>query len=655
MTTLAPAAAAPTRLLSRARFARRRATTSPARVVVRPRAATPQQPFWDNGPSPEDDRGPAHRGFTPVPGFGEYYTPPAAPKTKSPDGTPQPAPRRRSKLIDEPTAPSVWSPGDVGSAAAPVGGDATPPARGAFSRALDVVVGRTPDPPIAEATGYPQTRGGGEYDHDHDYDYAQSAVPGPDEELARLRSMYRLLRRMTGALRFLFPITGGLACWVAAGASFGGAFTTFIPFMVNAVNVLAFALASVVGAAMFTGGYILVALLARTLRLALFGDARGDVVDRAPPLYQYPTLPAPRETPRAKDPTYEVYEVETRGYAYDAPRGTGAGSGTRAGTGSGMNAGTYAASASAREREPAFEPEVASEPEPEVDDGEPFAARPPPKRKRVDLPIETLIGLGEGALVSVGSEWNRQRGYVDNGRGKSTTNGRAPSATTRSTETKTQTETRRGSEENARRQPPRENAAPAPVTRAPAQPPAPPPPPPPPPAPVAEERTPVSWDPAALMKDMGFGDDASSPSPAAASRPAEKEEKKGGWFGGWFGGGGQPEPDRTPPPQQPQSQTQRERPAPRASSADDFDPVMAMLSGGANANPNATNPNAARAAAAAAAPPSGRNFVEQASSTTGGGGGDDEAAEWAEMKARRDEWNRRVQRTVRKQQDEGEE
>ena len=66
--------------------------------------------------------------------------------------------------------------------------------------------------------------------------------------------MYRLLRRMTGALRFLFPVTGGLACWVAAGASFGGAFTTIIPFMVNAVNVLAFALASVVGASMFTAG-----------------------------------------------------------------------------------------------------------------------------------------------------------------------------------------------------------------------------------------------------------------------------------------------------------------------------------------------------------------------------------------------------------------
>ena len=209
------------------------------------------------------------------------------------------------------------------SAPPPSAGDATPRARGAFSRALDVVVGRTPDPSIAEATGYPQSRGDGEYDHDHDHgaDRAQPAGPGPDDELARLRSMYRLLRRMTGALRFLFPVTGGLACWVAAGASFGGAFTTIIPFMVNAVNVLAFALASVVGASMFTGGYILVALLARTLRLALFGDARGDVVDRAPPPYQYPTLPSPRETRPANDPAYEVYEVDD-GYAYDEPRGT---------------------------------------------------------------------------------------------------------------------------------------------------------------------------------------------------------------------------------------------------------------------------------------------------------------------------------------------
>ena len=87
-----------------------------------------------------------------------------------------------------------------------------------------------------------------------------SPLPNADPELLRLRATYRLLTKAFGVLRYLFPVTGGLACWVAAGASLGGVFASLVPQMVNVVNVLAFALAVVMG-----GSVSLTLVLAFTL------------------------------------------------------------------------------------------------------------------------------------------------------------------------------------------------------------------------------------------------------------------------------------------------------------------------------------------------------------------------------------------------------
>ena len=84
--------------VSRARRAllRRRAGLTPRpRVLARVRAdASGQQPFWDNAP----DEPPNHRGFAPVPGFGEFYSPP---QDEASMGT-------GSKLYVEPTERATW-------------------------------------------------------------------------------------------------------------------------------------------------------------------------------------------------------------------------------------------------------------------------------------------------------------------------------------------------------------------------------------------------------------------------------------------------------------------------------------------------------------------------------------------------------------------
>ena len=148
-----------------------------------------------------------------------------------------------------------------------------------------------------------------------------------DPELQRLRATYRLLTRMSRWLRYLFPVTGGLACWVAAGASLGGVFAKLVPQMVNVVNVLAFALAATMGASLCLGAFLVVALVGRALRNALFGDwATLDAASKpSVEPYDYPTHPgllaqaraqseqemryraAQTEQARANGPRYEEY------------------------------------------------------------------------------------------------------------------------------------------------------------------------------------------------------------------------------------------------------------------------------------------------------------------------------------------------------------
>ena len=269
-----------------------------------------------------------------------------------------------------------------------------------------------------------------------------SASSESDPELARLRQMYALLGKMSSALRFLFPVTGGLACWVAAGASFGGAFSRIMPVMVDAVNVLAFALASVCGAALFTAGYLAVALALRALRLALFGrldggpDARGGP-DAFDDYGDYEYAQQQRRQTLPAEP-YAYPEVATRRRATtpstrrdDAAPGRGGGWEPEGG---GLNGSGNAPPPAPSAPRPGPAPRPASAPRPATRDrgarrsaaveaavarsprlaperpspspnprNRGAAARTPPKRKRVDLPIEVLMGLGGESLNAVGT------------------------------------------------------------------------------------------------------------------------------------------------------------------------------------------------------------------------------------------------------------
>ena len=681
------ALAAPPKSLPPVKRAALRRPRHRARVVT---AATAEgatsSASWDNG---EDGvPPPAHRGYTPVPGFGEYYVPPAPPSPEKrrardgarvgPDGAPlpppPPPPRARSKLLQEPAQAGIWErpvPGTPPSSGlVPSGGFASDGGGPARARAFgdDLRAVRDPHP----GTGVGDDADGDDADGAHGtafavatYDATVDAAGQPraeDPELLRLRATYRLLTKMFGFLRYLFPVTGGLACWVAAGASLGGVFATLVPQMVHVVNVLAFALAAVMGGAACLGAFLVVALVGRFLRDALFGNwgsAFAPDAGRAPlEPYDYPTHPgllaqaraqSEQETrgvysaarmapPRQNELQHEAYPA---GYERSPSRANaeparvdGSGSGwsgsgfvdaSRAGAS--VAGGAYeedpAANAPRTDRiggsrddgfgVPAYAPDASLDDGEDEEEKEAFAARAPPKRARVDLPIETLMGLGGETLNAVGSEWQTQRqraaasagtaagaavaaaGGGDRRRGGGETGGAPAAAQT----------PRRARELEREQQPPPQRAqaraAPAPV-----------------PAPVTRGGE-VDWDPDALMQDMGYGAPAPSPAPA----PPEKKNG-GGWFGGFFGGGRAKEAPAAAPA------TPRPPPEP------EVDPVISMLGGGGALE----NPNAARAAAAAAKPPSGDYFLSPTQEQS--------KEQFEEMQKRRDEWNNRVRRAVKR-------
>jgi len=576
----------------------------------------------DEGPPP------AHRGYAPVPGFGEYYVPPPPPEPErsrardgarvGPDGAPlpppPPPPRAQSKLLQEPAQAGIWERPASGPTPTPTPAPAPVPGRsfGDDLRGLGVVASRDD---VAGVTGVASSSVV-PYDANTG-DTFPSPLPNADPELLRLRATYRLLTKAFGVLRYLFPVTGGLACWVAAGASLGGVFASLVPQMVNVVNVLAFALAVVMGGSVCLGAFLIVALVGRFLRNALFGTffseslAASDA-GRAPlEPYDYPTHPgllaqaraqSEQETryraaqmalARQNELQYEEYQrryessraAATAEPVYGPPRTPGASEGPvgvvtalnpnpRVG-GSWDDSDAYSPDAS-------FDGSGGSRDE-EEEEKEAFAAKAPPKRRRVDLPIETLMGLGGETLTAVGSEWQTQRqreaasagtaagaaaapgtgGDRRNDGAETGAGGAAPAAPTR--------------RQQRERQPPPQQAqaraAPAPA-----------------PAPVMRGGK-VDWDPDALMQDMGYGAPAPPPAPAA---PA-------------------------PPPPEP-----------------GVDPVLAMLGGGAARE----NPNAARAAAAAAKPPSGDYYLSPTQEQS--------KEQFEEMQRRRDEWNDRVQRAVKR-------
>ena len=631
--------------------------------------------FWDAG---DDGPPPAHRGYAPVPGFGEYYVPPKPPKPEksardgarvAPDGAPLPPPpppkRAPSKLLQEPAQAGIWErPSGTPNGAAPsivqprsFGDDlravrSDPPFSpgGLGEQAAPASVG------VAVASVVP-------YDANATDQNANASDVSNDPELLRLRATYRLLTRMAGWLRYLFPVTGGLACWVAAGASLGGVFAKLVPQMVNVVNVLTFALAATLGASACLGAFLVVALVGRALRNALFGDWETlDAASKPVEPYDYPTHPgllaqaraqseqemryraAQMEQARANELRYEEYQ---RRYERSRAVSNAVSTDRRDGSGSASFSGSAIVAADSYvvdrwdggswDESDAYYPDAsfddvvgtlnrsrdvnAYEEEEEEEEKEAFAARAPPKRKRVDLPIETLMGLGGETLSAVGSEWQtqRQREAASQGGGAAGAANEAAGGNRRNDGKETGAGAPAPPPPQWRQQPPpsqpaQARAAPAP-TPAPAPAPA--------PAPVMRGGK-VDWDPDALMRDMGYGAPAPPPAPAAPEK-----KNGGGWFGGFFGGGfgggtkeapaPAPAPVTPPPPPEPE-----------------VDPVLAMLGGGGAHE----NPNAARAAEAAARAPSGDYYLSPTQEQS--------KEQFEEMQRRRDEWNNRVQRAVKR-------
>ena len=401
----------------------------------------------DEGPFP------AHRGYAPVPGFGEYYVPPPPPEPErtrardgarfGPDGAPlppppPPPPRARSKLLQEPAQAGIWERPASGPTPTPTPAPVPGRSFGDDLRGLGV---EAPQDDVAGVTGVTSSSVV-PYDANTG-DTFPTPLPNADPELLRLRATYRLLTKAFGVLRYLFPVTGGLACWVAAGASLGGVFASLVPQMVNVVNVLAFALAAVMGGSVCLGAFLIVALVGRFLRNALFGtffsESLASDAGRAPlEPYDYPTHPgllaqaraqSEQETryraaqmalARQNELQYEEYQRRYESSRAPAtaepvygPRTPGASEGPvgvvtansemglpRVG-GSWDDSDAYSPDAS-------FDGSGGSRDE-EEEEKEAFAAKAPPKRRRVDLPIETLMGLGGETLNAVGSEWQTQR------------------------------------------------------------------------------------------------------------------------------------------------------------------------------------------------------------------------------------------------------
>lgn len=199
--------------------------------------------MWDAG---NDEQEVYHRAYVPVPGFGEYYTPPSRSEEKS--GTQ----RSPSKLENERMGMGQWRPRqpqcppprtDSDSATASPPFLAEPP---------------TSPPPEQEATAN---------------EGAMIRYDDADEELVRLRAMWAVFQKALFYVRWLLPITGGLACWVTAAQNFGsgGTLAAFQPMMIGAVTLSMFAFVIALGASAFSGGYVFLTLLARVLRQMFFG------------------------------------------------------------------------------------------------------------------------------------------------------------------------------------------------------------------------------------------------------------------------------------------------------------------------------------------------------------------------------------------------
>ena len=222
--------------------------------------------------------------YVPVPGFGEYYAPPAPGKTK---GKAKAGKEERdeddsqdhawaSKVRSQPAEAGRWQPGDT----APY----VP----------------TPEPQARQSREWFGFGGGGGGGSDPAEDYyarddqswseqqsfadeepLPSAFAGAasnfsdygDDELRRLRVIYGMFRKTVAALRYIVPFTGGLACWIAAAQTLTAWWTmaSMVPFLTGLLTFSMFGFLVTLGAAFFSGMYMAVTVFTRTLRYMLDG------------------------------------------------------------------------------------------------------------------------------------------------------------------------------------------------------------------------------------------------------------------------------------------------------------------------------------------------------------------------------------------------
>ena len=438
--------------------------------VVLVRSAKPyrgdERSFWDN--APVESR---HKGYVPVPGFGEYYTPPAPPPEPEEDDEEEGDDRWTgpSRIRQQPPEEGRWGLNESQAAKGayvPVPGFGeyyAPPAPGkpkgkakagkeerdeddsqdhawaSKVRSQPAEAGRwqpgdtapyvpTPEPQARQSREWFGFGGGGGGGSDPAEDYyarddqswseqqsfadeepLPSAFAGAasnlsdygDDELRRLRVIYGMFRKTVAALRYIVPFTGGLACWIAAAQTLTAWWTmaSMVPFLTGLLTFSMFGFLVTLGAAFFSGMYMAVTVFTRTLRYMLNGrmteawPARDQQQGQAPPMRIAAQSASPNDRrPKTENPVTVDY-VPTRP-ADDEPPDVPV---------SAILPELYAPSRPATP-EPTPEPPVVGGESPPaasiVDD--PIAAKPPPKRARVDLPLDVLIEMGGGAVDKTG-------------------------------------------------------------------------------------------------------------------------------------------------------------------------------------------------------------------------------------------------------------
>ena len=671
--------------------------------VVLVRSAKPyrgdERSFWDN--APVESR---HKGYVPVPGFGEYYTPPAPPPEPEEDDEEEGDDRWTgpSRIRQQPPEEGRWGLNESQAAKGayvPVPGFGeyyAPPAPGkpkgkanagkeerdeddsqdhawaSKVRSQPAEAGRwqpgdtapyvpTPEPQAQQSRGWFGFGGGGGGGSDPAEDYyarddqswseqqsfaheeplpsaftdgaASNLSDYGDDELRRLRVIYGMFRKTVAALRYIVPFTGGLACWIAAAQTLTAWWTmaSMVPFLTGLLTFSMFGFLVTLGAAFFSGMYMAVTVFTRTLRYMLDGrmteawPAR-DQAPQMPMQIAAQSEPAPPAVRRGAKTPVTVDYVPTTPLDDEAPD---------------VPVSAILPELYAPPRAPASPPDLSDaesdaasgggesppaggESSPNLGESspDPMAAKPPPKRARVDLPLDVLLRVGGGAVEKTGKAVTGEREGGGDGykelppkKGK----GGVEKGAKDSNDSRAKTEpaswdsaVREGSVTAAGELRPdpaavqRREAVVPPSQR----------------STVASKEQQQQWLRRELEReweDVGAGEDA----PRESVRGDDDEKKKdleetkevkkngGGWnpIKAFFGGGADESPAPVPPAAAPEQPANAEKaagpartgPAPtRAAPADAaFDPVMGALRWETPAG-EATNANAQRAAEVAA-------------------------------------------------------